>query len=201
MENGEKSFQKLFDILELIASRNEPRTVHGIAEELSIPESTVYRILKYLDRHNYIERTSQGIFLGSGCLHLGVMAQEQNILPRLAHSELLRLAEETLETAHLAKFHGDAIVYIDKCDGARNIRMGSMIGRNSPLYCTGIGKAMLAALGEKELEEKLRSMKLKRYTENTLCSIDALREELEETRRRGYAIDNCEHGPRPLEAA
>ena len=193
MENGEKSFHKLFDILELIASHNEPQTVHGIAEELSLPESTVYRILKYLAKRNYIERTPQGIFLGSGCLHLGIMAQEQNVLQRVAHSELARLARDTLETAHLAKFHGNSIVYIDKCEGARNVRMGSMIGRNSPLYCTGIGKAMLAALPDKELEERLHSMKLTRFTDNTLCSINELKAELALTRERGYAIDNCEH--------
>ena len=193
MENGEKSFQKLFDILEWIASGSEPRTVREIAAKLSLPESTVYRILKYLARRNYIERTAQGILLGSGCLHLGTMAQEQNVLQRLARPELVQLAEETLETVHLAKFNGNAVVYIDKCDGVRSIRMGSMIGRNAPLYCTGIGKAMLAALPEKELAARMKEMSFKRFTANTICDAEALLAEIGRTRARGYAIDDCEH--------
>lgn len=193
MINGEKSFQKLFDILEWIASGSEPRTVREIAAKLNLPESTVYRILKYLGRRNYIERTPQGILLGSGCLHLGAMAQEQNVLQRLAHPELIRLAEETSETVHLAKFNGNAVVYIDKCDGARSIRMGSMIGRNVPLHCTGIGKAMLAALPEKELTARRKELTFERFTANTICDADRFRMEIERTRERGYAIDDCEH--------
>ena len=193
MENGEKSFQKLFDILEWIASGSEPRTVREIAGKLRLPESTVYRILKYLTGRNYVERTAQGLLLGSGCLHLGAMAQEQNVLQRLAHPELIRLAEETRETVHLAKFNGNAAVYIDKCDGARSIRMGSMIGRNAPLHCTGIGKAMLAALPDKELAARMRELTFERFTANTICDAVRLREEIRLIRSRGYAIDDCEH--------
>ena len=193
MENGEKSFQKLFNILEWIASGSEPRPVREIAAKLDLPESTVYRILKYLAARNYVERTPQGILLGSGCLHLGAMAQEQNVLQRLAHPELIRLAEETLETVHLAKLNGNAVVYIDKCDGARSIRMRSMIGRNAPLHCTGIGKAMLAALPDKELAARMRELTFERFTDTTICDAAGMREEIERIRSRGYAIDDCEH--------
>lgn len=193
MENGEKSFRKLFDILEWVASGSEPRTVREIAGKLELPESTVYRILKYLARRNYVERTPRGFLLGGGCLHLGAMAQEQNVLQQLAHPELMRLAEETRETVHLAKFNGNAAVYIDKCDGARSIRMGSMIGRNAPLHCTGIGKAMLAALPERELAARLQELSFERFTANTVCDADRFAAELARTRERGYAVDDCEH--------
>ncbi len=192
-ENGAKSFQKLFDIMELIAGRRDACSARDIASELKLPESTVYRMLKFLTRRGYLERTSSGFLLGVQCMRLGGMAQEQNLLLRLAHPALSLLADETLETVHLARLQGNNIVYIDKIDGGRSIRMGSMIGRTSPLHCTGIGKAMLAALEQKELEEVLPLLILTRFTENTICNIDVLRRELDDIRRRGYAVDDCEH--------
>ena len=193
MENGEKSFRKLFDIIELIASRREARPVHDIAAALQMPESTVYRMLKFLSRRGYVERTAAGFMLGTQCLFLGETAQEQNVLPRLARPVLSRLADATSETVHLARMQGNHIIYVDKIDGVRSIRMGSMIGLTSPLHCTGIGKAILAALPPRELAERLPLLKLERFTEHTICDVGALERELEQIRRRGYSIDDCEH--------
>ena len=193
MENGEKSFKKLFDIIELIASRREARPVHDIAAALKMPESTVYRMLRFLARRGYVERTPSGFMLGKECLFLGETAQEQNLLPRLARPVLSRLADATSETVHLARMQGNHIVYIDKIDGGRSIRMGSVIGSVSPLHCTGIGKAMLAALPDDELAERLPTLELERFTETTICSLTALKRELEAIRRRGCSFDDSEH--------
>ena len=193
MENGEKSFQKLFDILELIASRREARPVREIAASLKLPESTVYRMLKFLTRRGYVERTPAGFMLGGECLFLGETAQEQNILPRLARPVLARLADATSETVHLARMQGNHIVYIDKIDGGRSIRMGSVIGSASPLHCTGIGKAMLAALPDDELAERLPTLALERFTETTICDLRTLKRELDAIRKRGCAFDDNEH--------
>jgi len=193
MENGEKSFQKLFDIIELISSRRDPRSVRDIAAALRLPESTVYRMLKFLSRRGYAERTPAGFMLGRQCMYLGEMAQEQNLLPRLARPVLSRLADATLETVHLARMQGSRVVYIDKIDGGRSVRMGSVIGSTSPLHCTGIGKAMLAALPPRECADLLPQLTLERFTETTICDIPTLLGELENIRRRGVAFDDCEH--------
>lgn len=193
MENGEKSFCKLFDIIELIASRREAAQVHWIAASLGMPESTVYRMLKFLARRGYVERTTAGFMLGRQFMFLGETAQEQNLLPRLARPVLSRLADTIRETVHLARMQGNHIVYIDKIDGGRSIRMGSVIGSSAPLHCTGIGKAMLAALTDDELAERLPSLALERFTDTTICDLNALKEELRAIRERGCSFDDCEH--------
>lgn len=193
MENGEKSFCKIFDILDLIASRAEPRAARDISRTLALPESTVYRMLKFMARRGLVERTPGGFLLGGECLRLGGMAQEQNLLPRLARAVLAKLAEDTSETVHLARMQGNHIIYVDKIDGMRSIRMGSMIGLSSPLHCTGIGKAILAALPPRELAERLPLLTLERFTEHTICDAAALKRELDAIRERGYSVDDCEH--------
>ena len=193
MENGEKSFHKIFDLLELIGEGRDPQPVKMLASRLGLPESTVYRILKFLARRGYVERTPSGFFLGGSCLRLGAMAQEQNILSRIARPVLGKLADDTLETVHLARLQGTHIVYIDKIEGVRSIRMGSMIGLASPLHCTGIGKAMLAFMEKSEQAEILPLLSYERFTDNTFCDAESLGRELERIRERGYAIDDCEH--------
>ncbi|MDD3154261.1 MAG: IclR family transcriptional regulator [Victivallaceae bacterium] len=193
MNDGEKSFHKLFDIVELTAGARTPRSAQEIASELSLPVSTVYRMLKFLTGRGYLTRGAHGYLLGSGCLHLGRMAQEQNLLLSLARPVLARLADETLETVHLAQRQEDRIVYVDKFDGRRSVRMGSMIGRSGPMHCTGIGKALLAAMNAVERDRILKKLSFERYTEKTITDGQELRRELELTRRRGYALDDCEH--------
>lgn len=195
MENGEKSLRRFFDILEYIASGRTGRSVKEIAGALEIPESTVYRMLKFLTAYGYTERSSEGILLGRSCLALGAMAQEQNLLQRVARTELLKLAGATGETVHLARLQGAEILFLDKVDGIGSIRMGSMIGKSAPLHCSGLGKAMLAALPEKELDEYLKLIQYQPFTGNTLITPESLRADLIQCRQRGYAIDDCEHEP------
>ena len=70
-------------------------------------------------------------------------------------------AEATSETVHLAELRGDRVVYVDKVEGSRPVRMGSMIGNTSPLHCTGVGKAILAFLPERERRELIEKIELK----------------------------------------
>ncbi len=71
--------------------------------------------------------------------------------------------------------------------------MYSQIGNASPVYCTGVGKAVLSVLPDPELKRCLAMIKFHQYTEHTLHSVQALRDELEEIRRCGNAYDREEH--------
>ena len=98
-----------------------------------------------------------------------------------------------METVHLAELKDHQIRYVEKVEGVRSVRMGSLIGNYSPLFCTGIGKAILAFLPPEELEEELKKIEWKVYTGTTLRTVPVLLHDLSEIRERGYAVDNCEH--------
>lgn len=194
-KNGEKSFGKLFDLLEMIA-----RTDHGISgKELSeisgIPQSTTFRMLKFMVDHDYL-RSEHGLYsLGTGFIRLGNVAFQQNPLMKLARPILEELSRQTQETVHLAKLQNQQIIYIDKVEGSRPIRMGSLIGKTNPLYCTGVGKAIFAFLSAPEQEFILEGMEYQKFTGTTICTDSAMRKELKQIRSRGYAVDDCEHEP------
>src|SRR5690606_14834436 len=66
------------------------------------------------------------------------------------------------------------------------------LGVKAPMYCTGIGKAMLAYMPQDAVEQIVDG-ELKAYTENTITEKEALLQDLREIVARGYSIDNMEH--------
>lgn len=71
--------------------------------------------------------------------------------------------------------------------------MRSILGERAQMYCTGIGKAMLANMNERAIDEYLNSHELKAFTENSITDKEVFKQELVRTRQRGYAIDDMEH--------
>lgn len=193
MKDGEKSLGKMLQILEAVSEEQGGIGAKELIEKLQLPRSTVFRMLKFLTEKDYIKNKGNVYILGNMLLKMGTVAAKQNSLIRVAHPHLMELAKMTKETTHLAELKENSVVYIDKVEGSRSVRMGSMIGNSSPLHCTGIGKAILAFLSPAELEEKLKNIEFKKFTNNTITSKKALLTELEIIRKRKVALDKCEH--------
>ena len=195
MKDGEKTMGRGFELLELVGRSRNGLRGREIAEALEIPVSTAFRQLKFLVERGYL-RSGGGVYtLGSALVRLGNEAMRQNPLSRLAHGVLSKLSEATSETVHLAERRGDRVVYVDKVEGSRPVRMGSMIGNTSPLHCTGVGKVILAFLPEKECRELIEKVELTRFTDRTITDRAVLAAELGRVRLQGYAVDDCEHEP------
>ena len=73
--------------------------------------------------------------------------------------------------------------------------MMSRVGQSAPLYCTGLGKVLLAHLPPARVREILRKEKMVRFTDRTIIRRSDLTRELAAIRENGYAIDNEEHEP------
>jgi DNA-binding IclR family transcriptional regulator len=83
-------------------------------------------------------------------------------------------------------------VYIDKVDDPNSVIQYSQVGKRAPIYCTGVGKAILAYLPESFMESNVFNRQLVKYTPNTITARDSLLKELETIRLNGYSQDNEE---------
>ena len=193
MKNGEKSLNKVFDIIEAAGRYRDGVTAKRLAEELGMPESTLFRMVKFLIERGYLRRNGAMLTLGAAALRLGGLAQRQNPPAQVAHGALAALSEQTCETVHLAELQGDHIIYVDKVEGSRSVRMASLIGSSGPLYCTGVGKVILAFQPEVLRKHLLESMRFEAFTPATITSAERLNRELEKIRQEGFAVDDCEH--------
>ncbi len=188
-----QALDRAFAVLDLLSSSTTALGLADIAGALHLHKSTAHRFLMVLERHRMVERTPAGKFrLGLRLCDFGSRAIEQYDLRERAQLHLKTLVNEVEETAHLCILEKTHMVYIDKQEPARSIRMISRVGASSPVHCTAVGKAILATMQRSQLETLLKSMQLERFTPRTMTSQEALLKDLERTSRRGYAVDDEE---------
>jgi|SRR5579862_993299 len=164
-----------------------------VSEEAGVHKTTALRLLSSLESNGLVERQSDGRFrIGLGLVDLVSAYLDDLDVVEQARPVLEQLATETLETVHLAIPSGSEVVYVDKVESPQSLRMVSHIGTRSPLYCTALGKAILAHASEGYLLGVI-SAGLEARTKQTVTDGDALRTDLAQVRSRGYAVDREEY--------
>jgi len=181
-------------ILDLLSFEGPDLSLGEVSDKLELHKSTVHRLIMVLERHKLIERNSlNGRYrLGLKLFELGTRAVSRLDLRERARPVLERLVLETSETVHLGILDDTEVLYLDKVEPARSVRMSSSVGRRNPAYCTAMGKSILAYLTEAKVEAIVRKHGLKAMTANTITSLLELKAELAGIRERGYAVDNEE---------
>jgi DNA-binding IclR family transcriptional regulator len=188
-----QALDRAFAVLDLLGESGTPLGLAQVSASLQLHKSTAHRFLMVLERHHMVERTAAGKFrLGLRLFDYGNRAIEQYDLRERAQPHLRRLVAETEETAHLCVLEQARVIYIDKIEPARSVRMITRIGASNPVHCTSVGKAMLAFLPEDRIADIIRRTRFERLTHRTIANAEALRAEIEKTRRRGYAVDDEE---------
>jgi DNA-binding IclR family transcriptional regulator len=130
--------------------------------------------------------------LGLKLFELGQAVLANMDIRTVAMPFLLELSRKYEETVHLAILSGNEVIYIDKVDSPRSIRIVSKVGGRNPAYCTGVGKVLLAGLTNEELNRLLATIEFRPITPNTITNSFALMEEITKIRQDGYATDNGE---------
>jgi DNA-binding IclR family transcriptional regulator len=188
-----QSLDRAVAVLEMLAESDIPLSLAEICQRMHLYKSTAHRALMVLERAELIERTDENRYhLGLKLYELGSRAVEQIGLRARTHPYFRQLAARVGETVHLSVLQKNTVVYLDKVEPHPRAWMRSRIGASNPVYCTAMGKAMLAFLPSDVAERIVSRIRFIRYTPKTLCSAEALRESMERVRRRGYAIDDEE---------
>lgn len=186
---------KALAILDEIASSHEPLRFTDLLKRMGQPRGSLHRQLSHLLEEGMICLNEEtGTYeLGVRLLNFASVSWSRNTLRQTAEPFLNRLHELTNETVHLAVLRGDRVVYLDKVESCQAVRMHSQIGNTSPIYCTGVGKAMLSVLDDEQVAELAKRIEFKRFTEHTLADANALIREVQEIRQQGFAEDREEH--------
>ena len=182
-------------MIEALSAYRGGATITALAAELSLPKSSVFRMLNTLLEFGYVRQDpiTERYALGPRFLHLAASVEHGSDVRALAHPLLVELSERTTETVHLAVRVGDHMVYIDKIDSPRSVVMASRVGQQVPLHSSALGKAYLSAMPPDERRSVVQSLPLERRTDRTLVAPEALLKDLETCARRGFAIDNVEN--------
>ena len=188
------ALQRGLRLLHLFSESPRGLTAKQVAGSSRLPVSTVHRFLANLVTAGFLSCDSDGTYhLGIACFAIGQAAAGQLDIRRLSLPYLRELNQLTRETIHLTVRHGLSAVYVEKLDSSEPLRIHSRIGASVPLYCTAVGKVMLAYMPQDERDRILPQLEVKRLTANTVGNLQELKTELYRVRKNGYACDLEEH--------
>jgi DNA-binding IclR family transcriptional regulator len=186
-----QAVQTALDVIEYL-QEVESAGVTELADEVDRSKGTVHSHLTTLVQNHYLTKEDNEYQLSLRYLDLGETVKSRLGSYDVIRNELDDLAAESGELAQFAtEEHGQA-VYLYKAHGENAVESASSIGKREYLHCISLGKAMLAYLPQERAEKIIDQNRLPRYTSQTITSHDALFEELEQIRDRGYAFDNEE---------
>ena len=190
---------RALDILELFLDGDGTLSAPDIVRKLQLPRTTVHELVTPLAARSYIVQVpgQPGRYrLGVRPYQLGSRYAEQLDLAAEGQQVARAVAETCDETVHVAILEGTDVIYIAKVDSTHAVRMVSAAGRRLPAHCTSVGKMLLASLPEQLLASRIQEgVPLVAMTPNSITDPVALREALDDIRRRGVAIENRESNP------
>ncbi|CAN5450207.1 IclR family transcriptional regulator [soil metagenome] len=190
-----KSAQRTLEILEVVARHPDGVGFVDLSSQLPYPKSSLHGLLQTIIAMRWLTfDPDQRLYsIGVKPWEVGQSFLRSRELVVRARQFLRQANEELGETIQLGILDDLDVVYIDKVEGTRPLRLISNIGSRLPAYVTGIGKAMLAGLGDDVLENRFAGATLEEYTSKTITSGNALIDVLKGVRRDGYAVDDGEY--------
>ena len=186
---------KAMQILTLVTA--PPRhfsTVTEIAEELAIPRPTATRLVNNLIKLGMLKREGGGkkIIEGDDLVGLASAALTGSASRGPRHEILHELVLATRETANIGTLVNGQVVYLDRVEALWPLAFRLEVGSRVPLYCSALGKLVLAMMPEVQLAKYLETVALRPLTQNTIQTRDALAKEIAQIRKDGISVDREE---------
>jgi IclR family transcriptional regulator, KDG regulon repressor len=184
---------KALNVLEAVAATSQPISVPEVAEYVGVDKATAYRMLMTLVEAGYVVRhdASKRYNLSYKVVSLSRNLLAENEVSHLIRQTLKSISDETHETLHYSVLDGDETVLVHRVKGSQLVTVDFQIGDRSKLHCTSIGKAILAFQDIRFIEQIL-AKGLPKLARNTITDPNAFRQELQNIRSQGYAIDDRE---------
>ncbi len=186
---------RAINILEFIGRQSSGEAaLPELSAAMKLHKTTTHRIAHVLESRGLLRRglDSNRYRLGLHLYDLGCQALDHVNIRDEARPLMTRVAYEVGETVHLALLDRAEVLYIERVEAQRSLTMGSKLGARNPVYCTALGKTILAYSAETEVDRTLTGLRMEARTRNTITNVLTLKRELERVRDRGYAIDDEE---------
>ncbi|MBP6019375.1 MAG: IclR family transcriptional regulator [Burkholderiaceae bacterium] len=185
----DKTLLKGLRVLEYLAQSREPdNTLATLTSRLDLSRSNIHRTLQTLIYTGYVERNDDGTYkCTKKILALGARHLDGTDIKKILSPYKYKLLKQFGETIHLSILDGSEVIYIDKMDGIHPLIAYSRIGGRAPAYAVATGKALLATHENSYVD--LCIPRLEPHTNRTHQTLESLKQELEQVRTQGFAIN------------
>ena len=195
---GVQSLDRAFEILEHLCAVPEGMAIRDLVAQTKLNKSTIHRMLQAMLQRGYVrqEPITGRYYMTTKLCTLSSMIVDGLDLVRVARLPMEQLSQQLQETVHLVIREDTDIVYVHKVEAvSHSVRMAAQIGMHRPLYCTASGKAILSYMTEEQVASIWQRSNIQAYTAATIVSLPELQQDLEQCRKRRYALDLEENEP------
>jgi DNA-binding IclR family transcriptional regulator len=187
-----QTVERAIQVMEMLSEG--PQHPASVADRLGVHRTTALRLLQDLCQGGLARKREDGAFaVGYRLAGLAHAALEQFDLRAIAHPFLGELARKLRLTVHIATVENGRVIYVDKIEPPGTVRLYSQIGKPVVLHSSGVGKAIVAFMLERERDALLDGYVYDRFTDTTVTSAGAFAARLDEARARGWAEDDGEY--------
>lgn len=194
-KNPVQSAERIFQVMEVLADNGEMGLM-DLSAALGLHKSTVHRLLMSLIYMGYAKQNeaTQKYMLSYKIVNMASKVLDRTDVLQVAQPYMERLSDLSGEAVHLVQREDNNILYIYKIEAkVGTIRMVSHVGMVHPMYCSGVGKAIMATLPEDEVQKIWNESIIEKKTDKTITDYAMMQEVLEEVRKNGYALDEEEN--------
>lgn len=198
--DGHESVDRALRVIERLGTSGSGYTLEELSAETAIPKSTLHRTLAALKARGFAAQPRAGgpYTLGPQLLAVAFGFHERLDVRGLIHPLLVRARDQFGETVHMGVLDGADVVYLDKVESLKPLKMTSVIGGRNPAHATALGKALLAwTLPDDEAVAAwlAEAGPLPARTANTIVEPAAVTAALAQIRERGWALEYEESEP------
>jgi DNA-binding IclR family transcriptional regulator len=192
-----RALERALDLLEAFTLAEPELSFTELTERSGLSKATAVRLLSILERRRFLERSpdTDRYHIGLRTFELGSIYAQSSQLETVSQPFLKELADTCGQSANLGLLDQGEVVHVVVVPASRPIHFSVRSGQRDAAHSSGLGKVLLAALPDAELDEVIATHGLPQRTPTTLTTPNALRAVLAEVRTQGYAIDDEESVP------
>jgi DNA-binding IclR family transcriptional regulator len=189
-----QSIDRAMEMLLLFTQSRPTLGITEISHDLGLAKGTVHGLVRTLAKAGFLQQDleSRKYRLGLKIYELGMILASTMEITNKASGPTSQLAKRTGLVAKVAIWDGDSVLLVLYIDPRAHSLFTHQIGPRIPGYCSALGKAILAHLKPEELDAYFDRTPLIPYTATTIVDRKALMADLEEIRKKGYAVDREE---------
>ncbi len=187
------SLAKGLTVLEAFSEAGCALTLSEIASALGANNTTATRLCYTLTELGFIQKDEQKRYhLTPKILTLGHSYILGLAWYEVAQYYLEKLFREVEETVSLSILEGSEIIYVLRIRKRKYLPFDIQIGTKLPVYCTAMGKVLMAMGPPQKTQSVLKTLEFKPLTARTITRLDKFLEELERVRKKGYGVNDEE---------
>ncbi len=177
-------------IIEIIRNNRAPMGVSELSEETGLSKATIYRLLYTLEQNGYVEQdqVSEKYGLGMAFIKIGEYVKSTVDITSIAKPYMDKLAGLTGETTYLCRTYYDEALILETISGEASA-LYSMVTPTIPLYCSALGRVLLAGFSQDQLNQYMDSQEFAQRTINTRTTQQEIEQEIKAVNEKGVSVE------------